>query len=102
MSDLHPIDTELLTMLGVLPEPERTEDELAQEVVDFLFEMAAEPRPGSLEAIVLAAYLAGGETAAVEQISLLPGIDDDRIKDALLRHASSTVHARRLIEQVKG
>ena len=102
MTALHPIDTEILTMLGELPERERSEDELAQEVVDFLFEMAAEPRPGSLETIVLAAYLAGGETAAVEQISLLPGIDDDRIRDALLRHAAATVNARRLIEQVKG
>lgn len=101
MTQPHEIDTELLTMLGDLPATPPTEEELCRGVVDFLFEMAAEPRPGSLEALVLAAYVAGGETAAVEEIARLPGIEDSRIRDALLRHAADTMSARRLIEQAQ-
>ncbi|RUP21451.1 hypothetical protein [Methylobacterium sp.] len=62
--------------------------------------MAAEPKAGSLEARVLAAYLAGGETAAIEEIANMHDVTDDRLRELLLGQASATVHARRLIEKV--
>ncbi|WP_070999596.1 hypothetical protein [Methylobacterium sp. C1] len=100
MTDLHPIDHELLTALGDLPAREPSEDDLNREIVDFIFAMAAEPKAGSLEAQVLAAYLAGGETAAIEEIANLPDVNDDRLRDLLLGQAAATVHARRFIEKV--
>lgn len=101
MTQPHEIDTALLTLMGDLPATPPTEDDLAVEVVAYLFDMAAQPPAGSDAARVLAAYLAGGETAAAEEIALMPDVTDDRLRDMLLGQAAATVSARRLIEQAQ-
>jgi hypothetical protein len=99
MTTLHPIDEELLTMTGDLPAQLITDEEITEGIVAYLFDMASEPPAGSEAARVLAAYLAGGETAAIEEIALMPDVTDDRLRDMLLGHAAATVSARRLIER---
>lgn len=102
MSDLHPIDAELLTALGELPAREPNAHEAEWEVVQYLLDMASEPPDGSQEAQVLAAYVAGGSAAASEVISRMPDVADERLRDMLLGQAAATVSARALIATATG
>lgn len=102
MSDLHPIDVELLTAMGELPAREPAEGESDWELVRYLLDMASEPPAGSREARVLAAYVAGGSAAAGEVISGMPDVADERLRDMLLGQAAATVSARALIATATG
>ncbi|GEL41812.1 hypothetical protein MEX01_24030 [Methylorubrum extorquens] len=97
MAQPHDIDTELLTMMGELPVREQTEGEAAQELVDYIRLMATEPPVGSIAARVLAAYLDGGEDAAIEAVASMADVTDDRLRDFILDQAAATVSARRFI-----
>jgi hypothetical protein len=101
MTQPHPIDEELLTVTAALPATEPTEDDVAESVVAYLFDMAAEPPAGSEAARILQAYIVGGGTAAIEEIASMVDVNDDRLRDMLLGQAAATVSARCLIEQAQ-
>jgi hypothetical protein len=102
MAQHHDIDTELLTALGDLPAREPAEGGSDWEVASYLLDMASEPPAGSQEARVLAAYLNGGEHAAIEEIARMLDVADERLRDMLLGQAAATVSARALIAVATG
>lgn len=99
MIDMHPIDHELLTALGEIPARKPTEDEAAQEVVDYLATMAAPPREETLFDRILEAYLADGEEAAIAVVADAHEITGDEERERLLNRAAHIVQGVRMLER---
>jgi hypothetical protein len=95
----HDIDIELLTALGELPAREPTDDELNQEVLDYLAMMAAPPREETLFDCILEAYLADGEEAAIAVVADAHEINGDEEREGLLNKAAHIVQGARMLER---
>ena len=99
MSDMHPIDHELLTALGGFPAREPTEDEVAQEVLDYFAMVTEPPREDTFFDRVLAAYLADGEEAAIAVVATVHEINSDEEREGLLNRAAHIVQGARMLER---
>lgn len=98
MSDLHPIDAELLTALGELPARKPTDDELNQEVLDYLAMADAPPRVETLFDRILEAYLSEGEEAAIAVVADAHEINSDEEREGLLNRAAHIVQGVRMLK----
>ena len=94
----HDIDIELLTALGELPARGPTDDELNQEVLDYLAMLAAPPREETLFDRILEAYVADGEEAAIAVVADAHEINNDEEREGLLNRAAHIVQGVRMLK----